>query len=51
MLPAGLAAGETATGTVILDVTPETTAVSWAPQFAVGIKENLSRWEWELIPL
>jgi hypothetical protein len=49
--PAGLPAGETTTGVIVLDVTPETTSVSWTPQFAVGIAEQLSSWEWELIPL
>jgi hypothetical protein len=48
LLPATLPAGETVTGTILLDVGTDITSISWAPLFAVGIAEQLTRWEWQL---
>jgi hypothetical protein len=48
LLPATIPAGETVTGTILLDVGADVTSISWAPLFAVGIVEQLTRWEWQL---
>jgi len=48
LLPAALPAGETVTGTILLDVGTDVTSISWAPSLAIGIVEQLTRWEWQL---
>ena len=48
-LPATIPAGETVTGTLVLDISTDVTALSWAPTTATGITEESTRWEWQFV--
>lgn len=47
-LPTEIAAGETVSGTVILDVTTATTSFSFAPSGVTSLDPATTRWEWAI---
>ena len=47
-LPTELPAGATTTGTVILDLSPETTSFSYSPTGVTGLESTTTRWEWAI---
>jgi hypothetical protein len=43
-----LTPGTTVSGTIVLDLTAQTTAVSWSPSDVTSVDPGITRWEWAL---
>jgi hypothetical protein len=49
MFPGEFAAGENLTGIIVLDMTPDTASISYAPSGVLDLDPGITRWEW-LVP-